>query len=271
MPKYIPKDMEWFLADVIQQFTFANGDSPSVWINTHLIKAASPEEAFNKASVVGERYNDTYLNTDQVEVTSTFRGLRDLLLIYEPLEDGAEIHWTEHDDLSEEQIAAMVTPKEKLGAFVVHSEESPVTRDSEERDDREGLESVESLNSAAQAKRNAGEYKEAALLYDQSAKTLRRINRKSELAYVLRHVADLHSQLGQLDQAAREIKEAIGIYSDTAYVDQLGLANSFRISALNQERQAQASWRQAEALYSELNIETGIDEAHRHISMGDQQ
>ena len=271
MPKHIPKDMEWFLADVIQQFTFANGDSPSVWVNTHLIRSTSPDEAFNKALIVGERYNDTYLNTDQVEVTSTFRGLRDLLLIYEPLEDEAEIIWTEYDDLSEEQIAAMITPRERLGAFIVHSEESPVTRESEEKKDEEGLESTESLNLAAQAKRDAGDYEEASALYEQSVRILRPIHRKPELAFALRHAADLHSQIGQLDQAAREIKDAIGIYRDTAYKDPLGLANSLRIAALNQERQAQISWRQAQALYSELDIQDGTDEARRHISMGDQQ
>lgn len=271
MSKHVPAEMEWFLADAILVFTFANGDNPLTWINTHLIKATSPEEAYTKALAQGELSNNTYTNTDQIEVISTFRGLKNLLLIYEKLEDGAEIMWTEYDDLTEEQISALITPKEKLGAFVLHSEESPVTRLSEAQDNDEGLASTETLNSAAQAKRDAGDHAGAAILYEQSLRTLRRLDRPSELAYTLRHAADVHSAIGELERAGREISEAISIYRDTAYAHPLDLANALRIAALNTERRSQAHWREARALYRRLNIQKGVDEASRHLSNGDSQ
>ncbi len=132
MAKWIPNDIEWFLAEVVQQFTFGNGDPPSVWVNTLLIKASSLEEGYEKAMVEGKRYDDDYLNSDGVEVKSRFRGLRDLLLIYETLEHGAEVLWQEFDDLTEEQIEGMITPKKELGAFITHGPEDESTSEPNE-------------------------------------------------------------------------------------------------------------------------------------------
>jgi hypothetical protein len=116
MAKWIPNDMEWFLADLIQQFTFEDG-SHRVWVNTILVKATSIEEAYEKALGFGEVYNSSFTNTDQEEVKVFFRGLRDLFLIHDKLEDGAELIYEEYEEVTEDEIAAMVTPKEKLTAF----------------------------------------------------------------------------------------------------------------------------------------------------------
>lgn len=122
MHKWIPKDMEWFLAELIQQFTFMDG-SHRVWVNTVLVNAASVEQAYEKALKFGELYNQTSINSDQEEVKESFRGLRDLYLVYEKLEDGAELLYKDYEQITEEEIAAMVTPKEKLAAFEVHGPE----------------------------------------------------------------------------------------------------------------------------------------------------
>jgi tetratricopeptide (TPR) repeat protein len=268
--------MEWFLAEHIQQFTFANGDNPLVWINTVLVKASSLEEAYEKAMHQGEPYNDTYLNSDQVEVTCNFRGLRDLYLIYEKLEDGAEIIWTEYDDLDEEQIAAMVTPKEKLAAFVTHGSE-PVKLELEPADSRvesadpemiveeDELKTAAQLNRSAQAKRDTGYASDAIALYEQALLHIRKFDRPAERAYTLRHLADLHSQSGEIDKANREINEAISVYRDLPYGTPLNLANSLRVAALNAERKSQQLWREAAELYTLVNIEAGADEARLHI------
>jgi hypothetical protein len=123
MARWIPKDMEWFLAELIQQFTFVDG-SYSIWVNTVLVKATSVEQAYEKALGFGEAYNSlTSTDEDGDEVKVTFRGLRDLYLIYDKLEDGAELIYTEFEEIAEEEIAAMVTPKEKLAAFQIHGPE----------------------------------------------------------------------------------------------------------------------------------------------------
>ena len=74
---WVPKDMEWFIADLIQEFTFANGDGPLVWVNQILIRANSLEEAYENSLARGAVYNSSYLNSDGVQVTERFRGLRD--------------------------------------------------------------------------------------------------------------------------------------------------------------------------------------------------
>jgi hypothetical protein len=126
MVKWIPKDMEWFLAELIQQFTFLEG-SHSIYVNTILVKATSIEQAYEKALGFGQAYNYSFTNTDQEEVRVSFRGLRDLYLIYDKLEDGAELIYEEYEEITEEEIAAMVTPKEELAAFKKHGPDQSET------------------------------------------------------------------------------------------------------------------------------------------------
>jgi hypothetical protein len=127
MPKWIPKDMEWFLAELIQELRPADAEESTVWVNTILIQAKSVEEAYEKSLDHGKLYETTYKNTDGVEVTERFRGLRDLLLIYERLEHGSEIMWADYGEIPEEEIRELITPKEKLGAFVLHAPEPEPT------------------------------------------------------------------------------------------------------------------------------------------------
>jgi hypothetical protein len=118
MAKWIPNEMEWFLAELIQQFTFVDGGH-SIYVNTVLVKAKSLELAYEKALTFGEAYNYSFTNTDEEEVKVSFRGMRDLFLVYDKLEDGSELIYEEYE-VTEEEIAAMVTPKEKLAAFETH-------------------------------------------------------------------------------------------------------------------------------------------------------
>jgi hypothetical protein len=119
--RWVPKNIEWFLAEMIQEFDFTNGDGPLVWVNTILIQASSVDEAYEKSMAKGKEYDYTFINSDQEEVTSRFRGLRDLYLIYEKLEHGAELLYSEYDEITEEEIVEMSTPKDELAAFKLHS------------------------------------------------------------------------------------------------------------------------------------------------------
>jgi hypothetical protein len=119
-PKWIPKNMEWFLADIVEELKVGDAEGSTVWINTHLIKATSPEEAYEKALSVGKLCEQVWTNKDGEQVISRFRGLRDLLLIYENLEDGAEIMWEQQEDVSEQDIQEMIRPRALLGAIDAH-------------------------------------------------------------------------------------------------------------------------------------------------------
>ncbi len=73
----IPQAAKWFLADVVEAITVGTELTVVVHINTHLIRAGSPEEALHKGNAVGRRSNRTYQNIDGERVTIRFLGLRD--------------------------------------------------------------------------------------------------------------------------------------------------------------------------------------------------
>jgi hypothetical protein len=108
---YIPPDAGWYLAELVMQFDIEGDETPLVHINTKLVRADSPEEAYLKATGLGQGEEITYKNTDGNQVNVRFRGLRDLFVVTEALEDGAELIYEEKDGLSEAQIARLVRGK----------------------------------------------------------------------------------------------------------------------------------------------------------------
>jgi hypothetical protein len=117
MNAYIPPDAKWYLADLVEQITVEGDPRCVVHINTLLIRADSPEEAHEKAMQLGIDHEQSYENIDDKKVDFVFRGLMDLHVIHEELEHGAEICYSERVGLKEEEIAALVTPKDELAVF----------------------------------------------------------------------------------------------------------------------------------------------------------
>jgi len=114
---FIPDGTEWFIGELVEEFKVAGQEKNLVHINTILIKADSPEAAYDRALALGESANRNFINTEGAEVRVRFRGLRGLLPIYDRLEDGAELLYEEHEGVSDEAIEAMVKPKEALAIF----------------------------------------------------------------------------------------------------------------------------------------------------------
>jgi hypothetical protein len=92
---YVPKDARWYLADVVLEHTVERDPRNVVHVNVHLIEADSPERAFEKATALGREAEQVYENTAGREVRVTFRGLRELNVIHDALEDGAELVFEE--------------------------------------------------------------------------------------------------------------------------------------------------------------------------------
>lgn len=88
---YIPDDAEWYLADIVQRFRVQGDARIVIHINTVLIQASRPDEAYAKAMALGEEGNMSYLNPAGRKVTSKFVGLGNLNVVYYKLEDGAEL------------------------------------------------------------------------------------------------------------------------------------------------------------------------------------
>src|SRR5436190_1258095 len=117
MPPWIPKDAKWYLADTIMEIKVDGDNGITIDSNLKLVRADSPEEAYEKALLLGEESEVVYDNLDGKKVTIRFCGLRDLYVIYEELEHGAEILYTEYEDVSSDDLAKMITPKEQLSVF----------------------------------------------------------------------------------------------------------------------------------------------------------
>ena len=114
---FIPKGARWYLADVVLEHRIDGEPQNVVHVNTHLIEASSPEEAYEKALALGRRGEHEYENTDGRRVRVVFRGLRELNVIHEELEDGAELMYSEEVGVPEEQLREWDRPKERLGVF----------------------------------------------------------------------------------------------------------------------------------------------------------
>ena len=70
------------------------------WENTVIVKANSLEEAYTKVKEIGKEHDSPYKGGKEgVRVNWIYEGVTSLLPIYEDLEDGAEIMWTERENL----------------------------------------------------------------------------------------------------------------------------------------------------------------------------
>jgi len=91
----------------------------TVWENLVLIKARNPEEAYRKALKRG-RWNEEEVKIDGVDGYCKFKGLRDLVLIYDELEDGAEVEWREFQ-VNGAELSRMIKRKQRMQAFNIGS------------------------------------------------------------------------------------------------------------------------------------------------------
>lgn len=128
---------------------------------------------------------------------------------------------------------------------------------------------AEELMTEAQERRNRGDRIGSSIIYAEAITLLRANgNTTRQLAYALRHAADVRSQLKEYAVAASHIEEAVRLYRALVLSEEatpLELANALRVAALNGEREAHAAWREACDLYSELRIEAGTDECAQHL------
>lgn len=107
----------WYIVEIIEKLepVLRNESNDlrrvTTWGNHHLIKADSPEQAYEKAVKLGKDGEYKFMNADKVEMEYIFVGIADLLPIYEDLEDGAEIMWTDYGFISDRRTKKMSRTK----------------------------------------------------------------------------------------------------------------------------------------------------------------
>jgi hypothetical protein len=124
---HIPKDARWYLAELVLEHTVEGDSRNVVHVNIHLIEAESPERAYEKANALGCQSEQVYANMTGKDVRVAFRGLRDLNVIHDKLEDGAELTYEESTNVPEAELAGLVRAKTRLGLF--RERQSSIERD----------------------------------------------------------------------------------------------------------------------------------------------
>jgi len=82
------------------------------------LKARDREEAYTRAVELGSDNHSTFESPDGKKTGRwVFEGLTSLLPIYEELEDGSEIMWTQHENRTVRKIRSLVKSKQELEAF----------------------------------------------------------------------------------------------------------------------------------------------------------
>jgi hypothetical protein len=94
----------WYVASYLLRFVELDRkdiDDPEAkflsWENTVLVKAINLDEAYDKTVRIAEESTKPYKGGPYgVDVQWQFEGVTQLVPVYEQIEDGAEIMWTEH-------------------------------------------------------------------------------------------------------------------------------------------------------------------------------
>lgn len=114
---YIPHHAQWYVAEIVEEIRIEGDACNVVHCNLVLVSASSPDDAYRRAIELGKNGEATYRNPQGLTVVSMFRGLKQLDVVHEPLEHGAELRFSEDISVPEERIAAWLKNKEQLNVF----------------------------------------------------------------------------------------------------------------------------------------------------------
>jgi hypothetical protein len=114
---YIPADARWYIAEVVERLKVQGDPRAVVHVNLYLVEASGPAMAYRKALALGKAAETTYLNPRGRKVSIEFLGLRDLNVVYDRLEHGAELLYREYVGLTAAAARNLVTRRTKLSIF----------------------------------------------------------------------------------------------------------------------------------------------------------
>jgi hypothetical protein len=117
MTERIINSKNWYLVEIIERCEPNDIDNKRplrrciVYGNYHLIKADSVDEAYDKAEKIGRDGNYNFRNISKTEMKWEYIGIGDLLPIYEDIEDGSELMFTDYGFISAKRSEGFVRPK----------------------------------------------------------------------------------------------------------------------------------------------------------------
>jgi hypothetical protein len=110
----------WFLVEIIERCEPLDSDIGSslrrctAWGNMHLIKASTPDMAYDKAEKLGKSGDYAFKNSDKIDMKWEFVGIGDVIPIYEDIEDKTELLWTDYGFISARRSERFVKTKNEL-------------------------------------------------------------------------------------------------------------------------------------------------------------
>lgn len=114
------KNGNWYIVEIIEKCEPVERNEKqelrrvTTWGNHHLIKADSPEKAFDKAEKLGKEAEYKFTNSDKIEMEWIFVGIGELLPIYEDIEDCTELMWNDYGFISNRRTMRMPYKKKEL-------------------------------------------------------------------------------------------------------------------------------------------------------------
>ena len=110
-------DLIWYLADLVTEVRVEGEERSTVLFELFLLQACDAAEAYEKALRIGGSKSKPYLREDGRTLEFVFRGFNDLVAVDEGFVDGARILQRSQVGMSDEDIRAVVTPREYLRAI----------------------------------------------------------------------------------------------------------------------------------------------------------
>ncbi len=113
----------WYVGSYLLRFIEIDSDRNEdpearflTWENTVLVNAKSLDEAYDKIDLIGREHSEPYKGgPDGIDVQWAYEGVTQILPVYEEIEDGAEIIWSERNGVKLKNIRASVRQKGTFG------------------------------------------------------------------------------------------------------------------------------------------------------------
>jgi len=124
---------------------------------------------------------------------------------------------------------------------------------------------ITALTGLGQIERDRGHLDRAQGHYADALAVCRQESSSLRTAHVARHLGDICRELDKADEAENHLTEAISIYRGSPDTKVLDLANAIRPLALLKTAQGDAAgagrlWREAQVLYTAVNVTAGAEE-----------
>jgi len=142
---------------------------------------------------------------------------------------------------------------------------------------KDSLQLAQALTALGQIECDLHHSDEALHHYEEAAAIYRLADHRTadvplKLAHTVRHIGDIHRHEGRIEPAESCYQEALAIYRAHAETPPLDLANALRGFALLKEaigntQTAKSLWEEAGNLYASVNVEAGVAESTRRITL----